>query len=424
MTLSNFGRSLLARVMLALLGGCVVSQPFVGSRVSTGARSGVPLVSALRQSEHRSDYRITYNFQGSPDGANPVAGLLSSHGMLYGTTRSAGAYGYGAVYSASPSGDERVLYSFRGRPDGWGPLGALVEIGGTFYGTTSGGGFAAHNCTFLGCGTVFTVGASGKEHVLYRFKGRSDGANPNAGLTILNGVLYGTTVGGGSSHCKEGSSGYRGCGVVFEVTTTGAERVLHRFQGGSSDGSAPLAPLLAIGDKLYGTASEGGSSNAGIVYEVGRNGKERVLYSFRGAPDGSYPTAGLIAVDRLFFGTTSNGGTSCAPSGGCGTLFEMRESGDDEHVIYSFGGNDGIYPTGDLVELNGRFYGTTAIGGGIYEMSLSGKIRVLHNFGKAPDGHAPQGGLTLLNGRFYGPTSGGGKYGGSSGDGTIFRITP
>jgi uncharacterized repeat protein (TIGR03803 family) len=73
-------------------------------------------------------------------------------------------------------------------------------VNGTLYGTTPQGGASA--------GTVFEVSTSGKERVLYSFKGVPDGAYPGAGLVDVNGVLYGTTTNGGVSNA----------GTVFKVS--------------------------------------------------------------------------------------------------------------------------------------------------------------------------------------------------------------
>jgi uncharacterized repeat protein (TIGR03803 family) len=61
-------------------------------------------------------------------------------------------------------------------------------VGGTLYGTTLGGG---SGCGSSGCGTLFKLSTAGKETVLDRFKGGTDGANPEAGLIEMNGALYG-----------------------------------------------------------------------------------------------------------------------------------------------------------------------------------------------------------------------------------------
>ena len=101
---------------------------------------------------------------------------------------------------------------------------------------------------------VFKVSPTGVESVLHRFTGGADGANPAAGL-VRNacGNLYGTTQFGGSGNLCQG-----GCGTVFEVTPLGAETVLYSFSG-LKDGGNPAAGLIedAKGN-LYGTTVIGG----------------------------------------------------------------------------------------------------------------------------------------------------------------------
>ncbi|MGB8908926.1 MAG: choice-of-anchor tandem repeat GloVer-containing protein [Candidatus Cybelea sp.] len=63
-------------------------------------------------------------------------------------------------------------------------------MNGALYGTTTRGGISGH-------GTVFSISAAGVYKVLYHFRGGSDGSDPQAGLTDLNGTLYGTTPLGG-----------------------------------------------------------------------------------------------------------------------------------------------------------------------------------------------------------------------------------
>ncbi|MGA8098622.1 MAG: DUF1153 domain-containing protein [Candidatus Cybelea sp.] len=72
--------------------------------------------------------------------------------------------------------------------------------------------------------TVYKVSTAGKERVLYRFQGGTDGWYPSAGLTYARGMLYGTTELGGEI-CV--GSSYYTCGTVFVVSTSGKERVLH-----------------------------------------------------------------------------------------------------------------------------------------------------------------------------------------------------
>ena len=204
----------------------------------------------------------------------------------------------------SPGSPAATLYSFSGPPDGMNPQADLVEdTKGNLYGTTSQGGVTGGACGSLGCGVVFKLDTTGKETVLYSFAGEpTDGADPMAGLILdVSGNLYGTTSQGGTSNF----------GTVFKLDTTGKETVLYSFTGKPTDGADPMAGLvLDAAGNLYGTTSQGGtSSNFGTVFKLGTTGKETVLYSFTGGPsDGADPMAGLVldAAGNLY-GTTSQG---------------------------------------------------------------------------------------------------------------------
>jgi len=273
------------------------------------------------------------------DGMNPSAGLvLDKKGNLYGTTTAGGSTGYGVVYRLHiTSRKETILHTFTGKRgdgiDGFGPL--IRDGAGNLYGTTFQGGTYGGACGSFpgGCGIVFKMSPAGKEKVLYRFTGGTDGANPEAGLVRdAAGNLYGTTTYGGGGACQNGS--FTGCGTVFKVDKTGKETVLYRFTGGT-DGANPFAGLVRdSAGNLYGTTYQGGNTGCqsqmggcGTVFKVDTTGKEIVLYSFTGGTDGETPFAGLLldAAGNLY-GTTAAGGTKnknvCASSG-CGTVFKL-----------------------------------------------------------------------------------------------------
>ncbi|MGB8521255.1 MAG: choice-of-anchor tandem repeat GloVer-containing protein [Candidatus Tumulicola sp.] len=294
---------------------------------------------------------VLYSFLGAPDGQFPQSGLTPIGTLLYGTTPNGGSTSNGTVYSVDSSGVEKVLYSFKGGRDGALPTGTLVNVNGTLYGTTSAGGGTDCN-SGSGCGTVFKVDASGAEKVIYRFKGGDDGATPAAGFILSNGRLYGTTYFGGDTTCS-----FRGCGTIFKVTTSGTETVEYRFAGGH-DGTNPSADLLAMDGKFYGTTSSGGSAGHGTVFEWHRKGHDLVLHQFKGQADGSDPEAGLIAVGATLYGTTYAGGKR-----GFGTVFSILPSGE-ETVLYSFTNHDdGSNPSADLIAVGNVLYGTAKDGG-------------------------------------------------------------
>jgi uncharacterized repeat protein (TIGR03803 family) len=189
---------------------------------------------------------------------------------------------------------------------------------------------------------------------LYSFKGGADGQQPQAGLLLQRGMLYGTTSAGGTSDL----------GTVFRVNpATGAETVLYDFAGGT-DGEYPLAGLINHGGALYGVTSGGGASNAGTVFRITlATGGETVLYSFAGDADGSSPYGGLIYQGDDLYGTTAaGGGTDCGGSG-CGTVFKVNPKTGVEAVIYRFDGITGNNPYGGLVYTGATLFGTTFNGG-------------------------------------------------------------
>lgn len=81
----------------------------------------------------------------------------------------------------------------------------------------------------------------------------------------MNRVLYGTTSAGGGAGCYYGI----GCGSVFSLTTSGKESLLHRFAGGS-DGGSPSGRLLYANGMLYGTTNQfpGSSGSDGTIFAL------------------------------------------------------------------------------------------------------------------------------------------------------------
>jgi uncharacterized repeat protein (TIGR03803 family) len=225
-------------------------------------------------------------------------------GNLYGTTNVGGAYGFGTVFKLTPSGTEEVLWSFGNGMDGANPIAGVVLYNGNLYGTTEYGGA-------YGYGTVFKLTPSGTENILWSFRNGTDGANPVAGLVVYNGSLYGTTANGGAF----------GAGTVFRVTLSGAETILHSFDNNDIDGIHPYAGLTVYKGNLYGTTVSGGGtgSAAGIVFEMTPTGAETILHTFGGSPDGAFPWGG-VAFDTLgnIYGTTFSGGHH-----GLGTVFKL-----------------------------------------------------------------------------------------------------
>jgi uncharacterized repeat protein (TIGR03803 family) len=260
---------------------------------------------------------VLYAFTRGVDGAGkPIAAVIrDAAGSLYGTTSQGGPFSSGTVFKVDTTGSETVLYTFtggRGGTDGYYPDGALIrDAAGNLYGTTQLGG----NYSF---GTVFKLDSTGKETVLYRFRGGSSGDQPVGGVIMDKaGNLYGATQGGG----------YYFDGTVFKLNPVGNKTVLYHF-GSGEDGSLPVAGVIAdTAGNLYGTTAYGGDFNSGTVFKLDKTGKETVLYNFTGGADGALPVAGLVrdAAGNLY-GTAYFGGDSgsnCSGVGGCGVVFKI-----------------------------------------------------------------------------------------------------
>jgi uncharacterized repeat protein (TIGR03803 family) len=398
---------MLMRLVVAAMLGLVVSGCSTWHDLNA-----VPPSTASLQSPRRvtsgPQYQTIFSFQGF-NGAAPAGVLLYLKGKLYGTTMSGGYYSQGTVFSITPSGTEAVLHSFGQPGDGTKPEAGLAVLNGILYGTTYSGG--AH-----GNGTVFSVTTGGNERALYSFGAtRSDAINPAASLTPLNGLLYGTTLAGGTYNA----------GTIFAITTAGKERVLFRFPPYSKkDGMSPLAGLIAYNGTLYGTTDSSGPCQQGTVYSVTPSGKEQTIYGFPCQRyDGSNPEAGLVVLNGVLYGTTTWGGKGFYNDG---TVYRVTTSGR-ERVLFDFypSAQYGFRPDTALVPLKGAFYGTTPLGAGngvgeLYRVTPSGVATVIHTFGIPPDGSTPLAGVTNVRGTLYGTTSAGG---GVANAGTIYRIS-
>lgn len=408
--------------MAALLAGCDGSQPPIGGSGT------VPRASTLN-APSSTNYNVVYSFSGGSDGADPEAGLVYADGTLYGTTARGGAscdhstsryYGCGTVFSVTPGGTEKMLHAFGAYGDGALPQASLLDVHGTFYGTTSiGGGRGSYPCSrttssyYGGCGTVFSITRSGSEKVVYRFQGFSDGGKPQAPLIEVKGMLYGTTVIGGSSDCSLYSGS---CGAAFSVSMAGVEKTLHYF-GGSKDGASPYAGLTRVNGTFYGTTALGGRARKGTIFSLTMDGSEKVLHDFAAKGDGRLPLGGLLDVKGTLYGTTADGGAN-----NDGTVFSIKPGGA-ETVLHSFAGSDGSKPEGSLIDVGGILYGTTASGGAyssgtVFSITPGGQESVVYTFESGAGGSAPHAGLLDVNGTLYGTTSAGGAHG----LGTVFSL--
>jgi hypothetical protein len=454
------------------------------SRIAVGLLALFCLASCASASASGKE-QVLYRFQGIPDGAIPVGGVVfGSGGNLYGATTEGGAAGSscdsdtqcGTVFQLTRkhgAWSETLLHVFEGNltGDGATPAGGLiVDASSNLYGTTAYGGTG--DCLLLGgevgCGTIYemtpptTPGGSWTETVIYSFQGGSDGYFPTGNLVFDDaGNLYGATnYGGGFGVCDQGIYPY--CGTIFELSPPKAkggawtEKVLYSFKSGT-DGANPNGNLVF--DKkgaLYGTTFFGGNQGCpqdagvgcGTVFKLSppaKNGHAwgyEVLYRFNdGGPqqargDGENPSANVVLGEGgVIYGTTERGVTAD------GTLFSLtpptkRRGRWKETILHFFGsGRDAVFPGAIVFDSAGNLCGAAPGGsyfrGAIYRLKLlkkgdSSNYAVVFSFFNSPDGYQPDSGLKESSaGNFYGTTQLGGTGDCQEGGcGTVFEFTP
>jgi uncharacterized repeat protein (TIGR03803 family) len=236
-------------------------------------------------------YTVLHAF--TSDEGNFLRGRLvqDKKGNFYGTALFGGTTGDGTVFKYGAGGKLTVLHTFSG-PDGDLPEhGVVRDKAGNLYGVTAFGGDSDE-------GTIYKIAKDGTFTTLHHFSGGSDGGFLYGGLAIdKDGNLYGSADDGGSN----------GYGTVFRLAPDGNLTVLYNFTGGT-DGRNPEGDMLLKGTSLYSTTTGGGdtSCQCGVIYEVTAKGKEKVLEAFT-ATSGNEYSAGLTPSNGVFYGTTQNG---------------------------------------------------------------------------------------------------------------------
>jgi uncharacterized repeat protein (TIGR03803 family) len=240
---------------------------------------------------------------GSPDGI-PIE---ASDGKLYGVVGSGGAFGFGGIYTINLNGTGyQLLRAFTGtsgstRGKGEACPGLVEGTDGNLYGVTPGGG---SNDT----GVFFAMSKNGVTYNVFREWPATGLHRPNKRLLFASdGNFYGSTSSGGAANrggifrisptgdytelhefdnspdgynlggdLIEGTDGYLyGCtffpqGSLFRLAKDGSSfAVLHRFTGGTTDGTQPGAPLIETAPGVFhGTTIGGGTNNDGVIFRL------------------------------------------------------------------------------------------------------------------------------------------------------------
>jgi uncharacterized repeat protein (TIGR03803 family) len=314
--------------------------------------------------------------------------------------------------------------------------------------------------------------------VIHTFTG-PDGSQPEAGVTLRAGILYGTTrfasswgnvysltrfednwflsnlfifsgqsveplsrpVFGPDGHLY--GTTFLNSGSVFKLTPPipicrtakcfWTYDEIDHFQDLQNPGYGDLA--FDSQGNIYGTVEFSlDPPQLGAVYQLSHVGSDWVstpIYRFQPRPDTGQTDSGVILdTNGNVFGTAPSGGAQ-----GKGAIYEVKHVtgvGWQESIIYSFNGSsDGWGPTGITFDTFGNLFGVTAAsgagnGGTVFELSPAGDtwtFKLLYSFTDPGNCHG-QGGprrpLTVdAAGNLYGTTGCDGAYG----HGSVFKLT-
>jgi uncharacterized repeat protein (TIGR03803 family) len=409
--------------------------------LSPNAYWNITDISDPAQPVNIGELQAPYSEPGYNDGGNtvpPYNTLWHTNGSFgtppivitngYGTTTYGGTNNLGTVFEIGfIGGGIANIHTFDGF-DGAYPCSQLAISGSTYYGISN----TLYGTTFkggaYGYGTIFKVNSDGSGFTnLYDFTGSTnDGANPQTGMLINGNTLYGTTT-----------------NSIFKINTDGSD-----FSCLTNINGASQLILSLSGYLLYGTTTNGGASNKGMLFSINTDGADLTdLHDFTGGTNGAFPTCGLelLCCSNAFqngvttgtlYGTTYGGGMN-----NFGMLFSFNTGGSNFIDLHDFNSNnDGAYPIGGLFLTNNNtlwwrypylqatyLYGTTSSGGTngggtLFGMNLVGSVfQTLYSFGGTNGAH-PEGKLisNFASQKLYGTT----YNGGTTSNGIVFSINP
>jgi uncharacterized repeat protein (TIGR03803 family) len=273
------------------------------------------------------------------------------------------------IFSIDPSGSTyTILHNFpASKHDGFNPRhDAMTLLNGVMYGSTLQGG--------KGEGTIFSINGNGSEYTKLDDLPAKTGDQQHSCFVVIDNVLYAMTAAGGT---------HKG-GVIYSVNPDGSKfAVLHNFK--SSEGDEPHGRLTYDGTHLYGMTKDGGTKPkasgiflvpgvfdlgkhklkpSGVIFSIDRDGKNyTVLHTFFGGFfDGATTDHGYLVLDanNILYGMTTFGGSANE-----GVIFSIHTDGTAFTLLHTFAGgaNDGSSPLGSLLINGTDLYGTTGSGG-------------------------------------------------------------
>jgi uncharacterized repeat protein (TIGR03803 family) len=237
------------------------------------------------------------------------------------------------------------------------------------------------------------------------------GKYPSELVADSSGNMYGVTNQGGAN----------GKGAVYKIAAgTHAVSLFASFVAPSSTtGAYPQSGLtLDSSGNLWGTTSQGGIYNAGVIYKIAAG--TSTITTVASLPQVG---GGISSVNDSMVIDSSGNLFGASQGSGDGFLFELPAGSSTVTNLHTFSGSDGANPAGSvIVDSSGNLYGTTYAGGAnsdgtVFKLS-GGNLTTLVTF-NGTNGSAPESTPVMdASGNLFGTTS----TGGANGDGTVWEI--
>jgi len=350
-----------------------------------------------------SNTTIIKHFDATSGGASNNNEMIVYNNKLYGCLNGGGINSQGTLFELNPAGNVFTkLVDFNYTVNGAGPAGKLVQNGSKFLAFCSSGGVN-------GTGTIFEWDPATPTTAVKKYdflpNNFDNSINPGSTLSFINSKFYAVTYNGG----------YTNQGNLFEYDYATNSVTKKKTFNAAENGRIPLGKPVLLNGKLYGICYQGPQEIFGTPYgclwsfdPATSIYSRKFLFDYpNNAINGRAPVSAPVAYNGKLYGTTTNGGIS-----DIGVLYEY-DPVTNGYIKKDMQPIAGSYPVGEPAVYNNKLYGMTnanGIGNNGIIYSYDPATGVLNKVYDVQNGGSlvPNGAFTLYNNKLYGTTSGGG----------------